>query len=169
MLDTRNRERDPRDRGLLLEQLHQLNAPRYTLGGLSSLWGTPTGKKDVNAHKQYLGDIQGPMEALFPIVDGVYQMEGHFFFGSIKELFDRIKQKFEDNLQWYSEKAKNIQDALTTFQHIVNMLTQANSRIQQYLSGRGYATDNEISTAIEACYPPLKAYIDYMQSFVPKK
>ncbi len=154
-----------RDRGLLLEQLRQLNAPRYTLGGFF----TPAGKKDVKTHQQYLANIKGPMDDLSSIIDSVYQGKQKIFLQNMKETFDRLQQMFKDNFQWYTGNT-TIEDALTTFGSIKNLLTQVNGKAKEHMKNFfQFEGENEVSTAAEACYAPLDAYIAYMKGLISKK
>jgi hypothetical protein len=165
MLLSGNHQPETRDRGLLLEQLRQLSAPRYTLGGLGNF--TPAWKKDVNQHRQYIADIKGPLEVLFGRVESAYHLVGFTLFGSLKEFFDDIKKDFGNALQWYS-KGKTVEDALKIFQGIYNRLTQAFSRITEH----AFVHENvktELHSAITNCYAPLKTYIAYIGGFIPKK
>jgi hypothetical protein len=165
MMLSGNHQPETRDRGLLLEQLRQLNAPRYTVGMIGFF--TPAGKKDVKTHKQYLANIKGPIDALSSKIIIRYNREGKFYFGKIKELFDYLKEMFDDNFQWYAGNT-TIEDALTKFSSIKNMLTQVSFRVKNYLKTIcNFEGENDVSTAAEACYAPLDAYIAYIQGFVP--
>ncbi len=165
MLLSGNHQPETRDRGLLLEQLRQLSAPRYTLGGFGIF--TPAWKKDTSQHIQYIADIKGPLEVLFDLVESVYKVVGFTFFGSLKEFFDDIKKDFGNALQWYSEKGKTVEHGLLTFQGIYNRLTQAFSRITHALVHKNVKT--ELHSAITDCYAPLKTYIAYIRVFIPNK
>lgn len=157
------------DRGPLLEELRQLGAPSAPMSVFSFM--TPASKRDVEKHAEYLNAIKGRMNDLFSIVKTKYQIEGYTKFHHIKNLFDVIQEDFNDISNWYTQKAKTVEDAQRTFQQIKNMLTVANAKIPPYLAFyyKYREETNDISTKVEACYAPLDAYIAYLKGFIPKK
>ena len=167
MLHPRNLQPETRDRGLLLEQLRQLNAPRYNLGGFG-IFGPPAWKRDVNKHAQYIADIARPMKVLFDLVEDASRVVKHVSFANLKEFFDESKRDFNNALEWYSEKGKTVEDGWMTFQVIHNRLTQAFSKITKH-SKLNENDKTQLHSAITDCYAPLEIYIAYIQGFIPKK
>ena len=156
---------ETRDRGQLLEQLRQLNAPRYSLGGFG-IFGPPAWKRDVNKHAQCIADIARPMKVLFDLVKEADRLIRGL--ADLKAFFDESKRDFNNALEWYSEKGKTVEDGWMTFQVIHNRLTQAFSKITKH-SNLNENDKEQLHSAITDCYPPLEAYIAYIRGFIPRK
>jgi hypothetical protein len=164
MMLSGNHQPETRDMGLLLEQLRQLNAPRYTLGGLGFF--TPAWKKDVNQHEQYIANISRPMKVLFDLVNEADRVIRGL--ADLKAFFDESKRDFNNALKWYSETGKTVEYGWSTFQVVHNRLTQAFSKITEH-SKLNQNDKKELHSAITDCYAPLEAYIAYIKGFIPKK
>jgi hypothetical protein len=166
MLHRQSLQIETYDRGPLLEELRRLSLPRYTLGVLRE---TPADKPDVKQHQEYLQAIKDPMDALLEKVDEYYNMDEVKGFVDIKNSFHEANEKNENNLWWYTDKEKNVEYELKIIEEILNTLEEANEAVTEYQSLWRHTNDNDIKTAVQACYPPLHAYKAYLQKFVHKK
>ena len=160
MLHPRNFQPDTRERGLLLEELRQLNVVEYTLGAFLN---TPAGKKDVSKHDEYIQAITDTVNALVRIVDKGRGNTSKSYL-RVSEVVNAIQVEVLTSWDWYAPKHKiSVKDAWTKFQSILERLKLLDTPILDSLQEK--TRENPATKALEACKPPLEAYIAYLHTF----
>ena len=150
--------------GLLLEKLRQLNVG-YTLG-LPLFGNTAAGKKDVSEHNKYIKNITDTINAFVGIVDKGRGTTSKAYL-KVSEVVNAIQVEVLTSWDWFAPKHKiSVKDALAKFQSILKRLDLLENPILESLSEK--TRDNPATKALEACKPPLQAYIAYLETFVSK-
>ena len=83
----------------------------------------------------------------------------------VSEVVNAIQVEVLTSWDWFEPKHKiSVTDALAKFQSILKRLDLLDTPILESLSEK--TRDNPATKALEACKPPLQAYIAYLETFV---